>query len=430
MASAEGYPVSIILEGPTFRDELKRQPQNIKQDHDLSSLRLVPGKSAAKGVHEIYFIPEHREWALVRLALRYRWILEVQFNRGMVGERQLLRQGFTPDDIDFLFHIVPKPPVEFSPVVYDMLWRVATFDEYLVLTESILENKVVKPSELLAETDGVDDDDIGFITRFLRSHLIERKRDPADRTRNRGKSQGTNLSADPDAKYVVTDDGEEALEGILQEYNRIFLASQFEPLYINPDLDPHQHLREFESQEGGNETEIEFEEIRDSGGVLGEIAESFAPDDDLSGKSRTESAAKSTQCTPSNMEKTEDDVDPGQHTPTRGPSAVELPEVGKISQHGTGKSEPDIARADSSQDNESANGDFSRGEVLNAVVAAASFIHEERMAQTRLVKEQAWDSVELGVRQKGKLWEEVAIVLGLMDDIQGRPSGRLWLSTR
>jgi len=145
MAPNRTYPVSLLFEGPLFSDELKYKPQQSSIDQEFETLRLVPSKSAASGVYTIYFCPEHRQWALVRLAERYRGLFEIELHRGMSGEYQLLRQGFTSDDLDFLFDIVPKPAKEYSPVVYDMLWLVATYDEYFTLTEAMVDRDEFTP---------------------------------------------------------------------------------------------------------------------------------------------------------------------------------------------------------------------------------------------------------------------------------------------
>ncbi len=63
MSIETDYPVTLLLEGPLFRDELETQPQHFMCDHEIESLRLIPSKSAATGGHTIYFSPEHRHWA-------------------------------------------------------------------------------------------------------------------------------------------------------------------------------------------------------------------------------------------------------------------------------------------------------------------------------------------------------------------------------
>jgi len=432
-----GYPVSIILDGPAFSDELRRQPQDSLDEHDIDSLRLVPSKSAAHGVHKIYFKPVDREWALVRLALRYRWILEVQLNRGMSGERQLIRQGLTPDDLEFLFEIVPQPPRDFSPIVYDMLWLVATYDEYLSLTRSMLEQGVFTPGKLLDETDKVNRKDSGFITRFLRSHLIEQEHGPSEQARRRGKSKRTDLSVDLDATYLVTTNGAEALEGILHEYERIFEGSQFESLYINPDLDPHQHLREFGEDDSYPASEMELDDIRESDGLLGEIAESFMSVETKADDVHEESSGESSAASQTRQEPTEAPIEPKVHNPKQKGYPLEPNEAApSIECSPEGRSDADPSEdtpgelASYEGGNRGPPDEFNRDEIVDAALSAASIIHEERMIQTGKVKEQAWKSVELREREKSELWKSVALILDSMDDIHGRPGGGIWLSTR
>jgi hypothetical protein len=179
-------------------DELETQPQHFRREHEIDSLRLVPSKSAARGVHTIYFKPEHRQWALVRLLKRYRWLFEILLQRGLSGEHMLLRQGFSTDDLDFLYDVVPQPPAEYNPIVYDLLWLVATHDEYLALTEAMADRTRFVPERLLRETPGISVDDSGYFSRFLRSHLISRTVDtsrPVDERYSgcdvRGDTRGT-----------------------------------------------------------------------------------------------------------------------------------------------------------------------------------------------------------------------------------------------
>lgn len=280
MTEETGYPVSLLLNGPLFRDELETQPQNFRRDHEIESLRLVPSKSAASGVYTIYFKPEHRQWALVRLATRYRGLFEIQLLRGMSGEYQLLEQGFTSADLEFLVDIIPRPPEEYSPIVYDMLWLVATYDEYLALSRAIVDRETFVPRDVLRSTEGVPIDDDGFFTRFLRSHLI-RPTGTVSVSKDRGSnSKRADTSVDVTAEYKVTKEGREALGGIVTEYERIFERQEFEPLFINAELDPLEHLREYESESAEPTPEVSLDEVQDESGILGEIAESFAPIDD------------------------------------------------------------------------------------------------------------------------------------------------------
>lgn len=277
MQPESGYPVSLVLEGPVFRDELKRSPVALIEGNRADSLRIVPAKSAASGVCSIYFRPEHRNWALVRLAKRYRWVFEVQLNRGMSGKQQLLRQGFTPDDMEFLYDIVPAPPTKYNPIVYDMLWLIATYEEYMILTKAINERRTFTPKELLRSIPDIDQSDTGFFTRFLRSHLIEPVSNEP-RTRH-GPSRMSTIERqiDMEKRYEVTSDGVSALEGIIAEHERIFEKRDFAPLLINSDPDPRQHLKEFEPAPDETVLDLDIDELQeDDDGVLGEIAASFS----------------------------------------------------------------------------------------------------------------------------------------------------------
>ena len=66
-----GRPLLMSLRYKTDKppDEIDGEP--------IDSLYLVPTKSAGKGVYKIFFQASDRHWALVRLARRYRWLLEV-----------------------------------------------------------------------------------------------------------------------------------------------------------------------------------------------------------------------------------------------------------------------------------------------------------------------------------------------------------------
>lgn len=442
MTSSSGYPVSIIEDGPAFRDELTRQPQKLLREESIESLRIVPGKSAASGVYTIYFSSVHREWALVRLAIRYRWLFEIQLNRGMSGERQLLQQGFTPDDLAFLFDIVPAPPEEYSPVVYDMLWLVATYDEYRALTAAMLERRQFTPHELFDDLATVDESKIGFLTRFLRSHLIKPVSAASDQIQSPDADSNSDLHAAIDETYVVTADGEAALQGILAEYDRIFVEADFDPLLINTELDPRRHFVEHSSDAEQPTPDVSFDDIRSEGGMLGEIASSFSSlvdEEDVSGTDDTADM--------------NDESDTGAHTDEeRGVSTDEATQVASGSQNSdserhipsaeaetsggglsavTGDS---AANADRAIDEETADpptesrefGAYTETEVLDGAVAAAKCIHERTVARVDHVKEAVWDGVPVGNRDRTELWEYVTQVLMEMDSVYGRPDGRIW----
>lgn len=467
MTSETGYPVSLLLEGPLFRDELETQPQHFKQDHELESLRLVPSKSAASGVHTIYFSPEHRHWALVRLAMRYRGLFEIQLQRGMSGEYQLLRQGFTSADLEFLSDIIPHPPANYSPVVYDMLWLVATYDEYLALTEAIVERETFVPREVLESTPQVGRNDEGFFRRFLRSHLIRPKIEAAENGHRRSNPEKADLTIDRDAEYELTDNGSEALRGIIAEYDRIFKRGEFEPLLIHPDRSPKQHLREYESEPSEPTPSISLDEVKDEMGILGEIADSFAPIEDelkpstdessasetaetngASGDSETAEASETSEvvvtefdesqhndesATATEVERCERDLESSAvsrpPTTATGTGDAELAETTPTRSNSMDDANDATVVDDETDTNEAPTiGEFTESEIVDGAVAAAAVIDVENIVQTATVKSAAWESVDLGDRSRQGFWESVRDVLLEMDSVVGRPRGHIWLS--
>ena len=280
MSADTSYPPPLVLEGPMFNDELSSQSQHIREKHNLESLRLIPAKSAASGVHAIYFKPEHRDWALVRLATRYRDLFEIQLQRGMSGERQLLRQGFESADLEFLFDIFPQPPESYSPIVYDMLWLAATYPKYRGLSSELVEKNDFVPRDVLESSDLLSVGDAGFFTRFLRSHFIVETKTKRTNSWDRARAGKSDISIQLEKSYSVTADGQEALEGILDEYERIFEQQTFEPLLINPNLDPYEHLRAFAEYDETARESLALPELEEDIEILGEIAASFAPLDD------------------------------------------------------------------------------------------------------------------------------------------------------
>lgn len=445
MTNRSGFPVSIIKEGPTFRDELTRQPQDVLRDDSIESLRIVPAKSAATGVYTIYFDSAHREWALVRLAIRYRWLFEIQLNRGMSGERQLLQQGFTPDDLAVLFDIIPAPPEEYNPIVYDMLWLVATYDEYRALTEAMLDRDRFTPRELFDAVSTVDESKIGFLTRFLRSHLIEPVSTASEQLQSHDTASNSDLHATIDETYTVTADGETALRGILAEYDRIFEAADFEPLFINAELDPRRHFAEYSSEAERPAPNVSFDEIQNEGGMLGEIASSFsslvneaAGDEEDASIGTADGAEADAQ--------TDDEVMAGADEATGSPRTTEVDDSERRKRSGAaeptvreaadatetrvGRSEQDSDAVTGQEKTESPEfGAYTETEVVDGAVAAARCISERTVARSQHVKQAVWDAVDVGDRDRTELWEYVTQVLMSMDSVHGRPHGRIWTST-
>jgi len=435
MTNHSGFPVSIIKEGPTFRDELTRQPQEFLDDESIESLRIVPAKSAATGVYTIYFQSAHREWALVRLAIRYRWLFEIQLNRGMSGERQLLQQGFTPDDLAFLFDIIPAPPEEYNPIVYDMLWLVATYDEYRALTEAMLDRARFTPRELFDAVATVDESKIGFLTRFLRSHLIEPVSTESDRLQSHAESNA-DLHAAIDETYTVTADGETALHGILAEYTRIFGDAEFDPLFVNTELDPRRHLAQYSSAAEQPAPDVSFDDIQNEGGMLGEIASSFSSlvdendiDETNTGTDPVDEPDIGTRpdgATAGADEAPRSSAPPRDRGSKRHSPAVEAGTVDSDmldANPGTPRPEQETGE-ELSEPREF--GAYTETEVVDGAVAAARCIRERTVARSQHVKQAVWDGVDVGDRDRTELWGYVMQVLMAMDSVHGRPHGRIW----
>jgi hypothetical protein len=412
------------------------------REGSVESLRIVPSKSAASGVYTIYFSSAHREWALVRLAIRYRWLFEIQLNRGMSGEHQLLQQGFTPDDLAFLFDIVPAPPEEYSPVVYDMLWLVATYDEYRALTAAMLERQRFTPRELFEAVPTVDKSKIGLLTRFLRSHLIEPETTASDQIQSQNADSNADLQAVVDETYTVTPDGETALRGILVEYNRIFVEADFDSLFINSELDPQRHFAEQNSDVEQPTPDVSFDDIQSEGGMLGEIASAFSSMVDEEDVSGTDDSADTGDKSAVDVHADEEtainndeaaQIASGSQAPDseRHSPSAEVETLGSDLSDVTGNS---VVNPDRGIDGEPAEGSteprefgaYTEAEVVDGTVAAAKYIRERTVARVNQIKQAVWDEVPVGNRDRTELWEYVTQVLIEMDGVYGRPDGRIW----
>ena len=373
-----------------------------------------------------------RHWALVRLANRYRWLFEIQLNRGMSGENQMLRQGFTPEDLDFLFDIIPAPPKEYNPIVYDMLWLVATFDEYRALTEAMVNRENFTPAELFADAASVDERKIGYLTRFLRSHLIQ----PVDSDSKHIQSHADASKADTEAqlgeRYEATVDGQAALEGILAEHNRIFLQAEFEPLLINPELDPEKHLKEYDAELAEQTPTTSFGEIQNEGGILGNIASSFSSlvdEDDIStdsdGGPTTESNSTPVEENSQTMEEKSGDG----AVASAGSATTETPVTSEGTDDPSSSTDSDLAdELEQTEPDPSVRefGEFTADEVVSGAAAAASYIHDQQIARTQEIKKTVWEAVAVGDRDHSELWDHVMKVLMNMDSVHGRPGGKIW----
>lgn len=437
MTSGMNYPISLLRDGPLFIDELARQPQIGTHDVDFDSLRLVPSKSAASGVYTIYFVAEHREWALVRLARRYRALFEIQLHRGMSGEHQLLRQGFTSEDIEFLQDIIPQPPISYSTIAYDMLWLIAMAEEYLLVAKALANKRRFIPSEVLQSTEGLSLSDESFFKRFLRSHIIRPHVDMPRSSHRRSNPEKGGRSIDLHTEYEVTTDGMDALEGIVSEYERIFEQQNFEPLLINQNLDPRKHIKAYEAESESSTPTVSFDELRAEPGILGDIADAFSSvDDDL-----PDSEESTTSTTNSSKTKTSERIDQREYVRTVEDGALDPVEAQPSSSHVSSEDNDPVPQSDVNTEyqddvqdesvvSERQFGAFSRDEIIDATVAAARVISAQSLVSTDDVKAAAWDEIDLSDRSRGELWEQVLEVLMEMDSVHGRPGGRLWAAHR
>ena len=268
----------VLWDGPLFADEVGWQSgitESLREQYDLRSRRVIPAKEAMAGVVSIYFRPVHREWALVRYARRYRWIFEILLQQGLAGERRLLDNEFTPDDIEFLMAIVPMPADQVTPAVYDVLWRSAPFPEYVTVVAAIASGHTFTPATVLEETDGVDESDQFVFERLIRSHLIERVGSGTN-PNSRREETGNTISVELEDQYQPTNEGAGALPMIVSEHHRIFDRGDFDALQINPDLDPESHLPDDLDQAStatGCDSDGKSDEDRSD--ILDEIAAEF-----------------------------------------------------------------------------------------------------------------------------------------------------------
>lgn len=283
----------VLWDGPLFGDEIgwdKGLTPTLREQYELQSRRVVPAKSAMTGVVTIYFRPEHREWALVRYADRYRWIFLTLLGQGMSGEQRLLENGFSPDEIGFLYDIVPLPDESVSPAVYDILWRAAPFPAHIHVAGAIDGRQSFTPQEIIDAATEIDPEDAFVFERFVRCHLIERK-GAGTHPNARANGPGNAISVELDATYQLTSEGEAAIPQILAEYERIFVEEAFEPLYINPDHDPESHLPAEAAPGNSQDAVAEPSGEPDATGVLEELEAEFTTVAEDSGPASTTSTA-------------------------------------------------------------------------------------------------------------------------------------------
>lgn len=296
----------VLWDGPLFADEIGG-PQgltpSLREQYDLKALRVIPAKSAMTGVVTIYFRPKHRQWALVRYAKRYRWIFEILLRQGMSGERRLIDNDFSPDDVAFLRDIVPMPDEPISPAVYDILWRAAPFPAHIHVVSAISSETVFTPQEIIVQNEDIDNSDSFVFERLVRSHLIERK-GSGSHPNARAKGSSTSISTDLDAEYRVTPEGKNTLPQIVNEHERIFVRETFKQLLINQELDPESHLPDYADPSSADESAVEStaaDTSPDRVGVLKEIEQelaAFTESADSSSASNT-NFENSTQASPS-----------------------------------------------------------------------------------------------------------------------------------
>lgn len=222
----------VLKEGPVFSDEIGwnsglQSPE--LSNIDVESRRIVPAKEAMRGIYSIYFQPGHRQWALVRYARRYQWLVETVLGRGLSGQHLLHRQGFTKGDIAFLRDIVPES--EYNCAVYEFIWLAITSEEYLPLAEALLDVDTFVPEQLFQRHDELSTDDTGLLSQFLRRHVIistaslnQRSFGPAETT--------DSAACDSSKEYMLSEDGEEVLSAFLDEYERLVVDREYEQLSI------------------------------------------------------------------------------------------------------------------------------------------------------------------------------------------------------
>lgn len=235
----------VLWEGPLFADEIAWPggiTDTLVEQYDLDARRLVLAKEANKGVCSIYFRVEHWQQALIRYAHRYRPLLELILRQGLSGERRLLQQGWIEEDIDFLFHIIPRlDQNEHSPVVYKLVLQSLTMPVYLDIAQALQEKLRFTPEEVLEEVAGVDTNDDGLFNPFIRHHLIETTESTRGSDRYRGKQSSTKIGTALDKEYRLTSEGKDAIPAVAAVYEDMVERQTFEPL--EPSLsDATDHL--------------------------------------------------------------------------------------------------------------------------------------------------------------------------------------------
>lgn len=280
----------VLWDGPLFADEVgwpSGITETLREQYELESRRVIPAKEAMEGVVSIYFRPVHREWALVRYARRYRWIFEILLRQGFAGERRLLDNGFTPEDVEFLMAIVPDTAEQISPAVYEILWRSAPYPVYITIVAAISNRSKFTPAKIIKQTSDIDGSDEFVFERLIRSHLIERAGSGGAPTSPRERTENT-ISVELEERYQPTSEGMDALPIIVSEHQRIFERAEFEPLQINPNSDPDSHLPD-DLDRDPSTTSHEFnEESGEKGsGIIDQIASEFDDINDGSNESGT-----------------------------------------------------------------------------------------------------------------------------------------------
>jgi len=256
----------------------------------------------------------------------------------------------------------------------------------------------------------------GFFRRFLRSHLIRPVSDDSEYVRSRSNRSKTKISVDLDEVHEITAEGKEALQGIISEYDRIFQQRQFDPLLINSELDPVDHIKQFDSESTDPTTEISFDKMQDDDGILGEIAASFVAEDDqfdeISDEPKTTSETADAESTDESVPSPEESIQ------TEFSTSDDTLEQQKLV---TSYLKNDTDNEGTQENTEEPFvGEFTREDVLQATVAAAELIIDHAYIRTSKVKEAVWESVDCPDDSKSTLWEAVSGVLLAMNVVQGR----------
>jgi hypothetical protein len=265
----EYYPVydeAILKSGPLFGDEIGWSGGINKQIADKYNLarRGIRFRGGA-GVYTIYTPSPKLEAALIRYLHRYRSLVEVILRRGLSGERMLLQQGWYEDELDYLFEQLPEHDNDFSPVVYELLWKSITYEEYLSIIEVLNRRERFSPVAI-AEAVGLKDGGRGFFKTFVRRNLVM----SADRRQSEQREYTTRSGSDsirlePHTDYFLTEYGSDAVAGVIAEHQRLFEGDAKPKLDLDIEratahIPPRSEVKQSEDSEVQVEAELDIPE--------------------------------------------------------------------------------------------------------------------------------------------------------------------------